>query len=49
MKEIQKEKIDKLKLEQNMNKDILNRVRKYIQRHFSMDTQLELLKLIEKY
>jgi hypothetical protein len=49
MKEIQKEKIDKLKLEQNMNKDILNRVRKYIQRHFSMDTQQELLKLIEKY
>ena len=49
MKEIQKEKINKLKLEQNMNKDILNRVKKYIQRHFSMDTQAELLKLIEKY
>ena len=49
MKEIQKEKIDKLKLEQNMNKDILNRLKKYIQRHFSMDTQQELLKLIEKY
>ena len=48
MKEIQKEKIDKLKLEQNMNKDILNRVRKYIQRHFSMDTQQELLKSIGK-
>ena len=49
IKEIQKEKIDKLKLEENIYKDILNRVRKYVQRHFSKDTQSELLKILERH
>ena len=49
MKEIQKEKVDKLKLEENIHKDMLNRLKKYIQRHFSMETQSELLKFLEKH
>ena len=49
MRQIQKEKIEKLKLEENIHKDMLNRLKKYIQRHFSMETQSELLKFIEKH
>ena len=49
MKEIQKEKIDKLKIEENIHKDMINRLKKYIQRHFSMETQSELLKFLEKH
>ena len=48
MKEIQKEKIEQLKLEINIFKDILRRTKKYVQRHFSMDIQTEILKLLDR-
>jgi hypothetical protein len=48
MKEMQKEKIEKFKFEENTYKDILKRLKKYIQRHFSAETQMELLKILDK-
>ena len=49
MKEMQKEKIEKFKFEENTYKDILKRAKKYIQRHFSAETQMEFLKILEKH
>jgi DNA repair exonuclease SbcCD ATPase subunit len=48
MKDMQKEKIEKFKFEINTYKDILKRAKKYIQRHFSAETQMELLKILDK-
>lgn len=49
MKEMQKEKIEKFKFEENTYKDILKRAKKYIQRHFSAETQMDLLKILDKH
>ena len=49
MKEMQKEKIEKYKFEENTYKDILKKAKKYIQRHFSAETQMEFLKILEKH
>ena len=49
MKEMQKEKIEKYKFEENTYKDILKKAKKYIQRHFSAETQMDLLKILEKH
>ena len=49
MKEIQKEKIERLKCEENTYKDILKKAKKYIQRHFSAETQMEFLKILDKH
>ena len=46
--EIHKEKIDKYKVDDKIYKDILRRAKKYVQRHFSKETQTELLKILEK-
>ena len=46
--EMQKEKIDKYKLDDNIYKDILRRAKKYVQRHFSKETQTELLKILDR-
>jgi len=46
--EIQKEEIDKYKADDKIYKDILRRAKKYVQRHFSKETQTELLKILEK-
>ena len=48
IKDMQKEKIEKFKLELNTYKDILKRAKYYIQRHFSAETQMELLKRLDK-
>ena len=45
---MQKEKIDKYKLDDNIYKDILRRAKKYVQRHFSKETQTELLKILDR-
>jgi len=46
--EIQKEEIDKYKADDKIYKDILRRAKKYVQRHFSKETQTELLKILDK-
>jgi serine/threonine protein kinase len=48
LKEMHKETIDKLKLEENILKDMIKRAKNYIQRHFSLDIQNELLKILDK-
>jgi hypothetical protein len=48
IKDMQKEKIEKFKLELNTYKDIIKRAKKYIQKHFSAETQMELLKRLDK-
>ena len=49
MKEMQKEKIEKYKFEENTYKNIGKKAKKYIQRHFSAETQMEFLKILEKH
>jgi serine/threonine protein kinase len=46
--DMQKEKLDKLKLEENIYKDMISKTKKYIQRHFSKEIQNELLKILDK-
>ena len=48
MKEFQDETLEKYKLNDNIYKEILKRAKKYIQKHFSISTQNELLKILEK-
>ena len=48
MKNLQKEQDDQLKLEINIFKEIVKRTKKYVQRHFSLDTQTEILKLLDR-
>ena len=48
IQKMQKEKIDKYIIDENIYKEILKESRKYIQRHFSVEKQEELLKILEK-
>ena len=48
IQKMQKEKIDKYIIDENIYKEILKESRKYIQRHFSIGIQKEFLKILEK-
>ena len=44
----QKEKLEELKLENNIYKERLKKVKKYVQRHFSVQIQTQIVKLLEE-
>ena len=48
MNEIQKENIQKYKINEDVYQDILKRIKRYIKSHFSVGVQNELFKLLEK-
>ena len=47
MKEMQKETIDKLKLDINILKEVIKKTKKYVQQHFSMNVQNDMLRILD--